>query len=135
MKDLHLKAEGLPTRLRQVMPKGKVTSLANEIGRSEGALRKWLRGESEPNMTDLRHLSVATGVSIEWLVVGGEVQVSMALIVKYLAFVTHQRDLALRNKTIVPWSELSAARKRALEQRVQAALNAWALTNDARAMT
>ena len=132
MKDLLLTIEGFPTRLRQVIPKGKVNSLAEEIGRSEGALRKWLRGQSEPNVTDLGLLSVATGVSVEWLVLGGEEQISVALVLKYLAVVTHQRDCETRNKTMVPWSELSVARKRRLEQRVRAALNAWVLTDDAR---
>ena len=128
-----LRTEGFPTRLREVIPKRKVTSLASEIGRSEGALRKWLRGESEPNLTDLRLLSTATGVSIEWLVAGGDVRVSVALILKYLAVVTHQLDCERRHKVIVPWSELSAARKRTLERRVSAALNAWMQTSDARA--
>lgn len=109
-----------------------MTSLASEIGRSEGALRKWLRGESEPNVTDLRRLSVATGLSVEWFVLGGEVQVTVVLLLRYLAIVTHQCDCERRNK-LVPWSELSAARKRTLEQRVKAAVNAWALTGDVRA--
>ena len=128
-----LRTAEFPTRLRQVVPKGKVTSLASDIGRSEGALRKWLRGESEPNVTDLRLLSAATGVSVEWLVVGGGVQVSVALVLKYLAVVTHRRDCERQNKVIVPWRELSAAKKRSLEQRVIAVVNAWVLTDDARA--
>jgi transcriptional regulator with XRE-family HTH domain len=128
-----LRTEGFPARLREVIPKGKVTSLASEIGRSEGALRKWLRGEAEPNLTDLRLLSAATGVGIEWLVIGGEVRFSVALVLKYLAVVTHHLDCERRHKVIVPWSELSAARKRTLERHVGAALNAWVQTSDARA--
>jgi hypothetical protein len=38
--------------------------------RSEGALRKWLRGLSEPNVTDLRSICEITGTSVEWLVMG-----------------------------------------------------------------
>ncbi|MDE2262899.1 MAG: hypothetical protein KGL45_10275, partial [Gammaproteobacteria bacterium] len=38
--------------------------------RSEGAVRKWLRGESEPNVTDLRALSHVTQTRLEWLVTG-----------------------------------------------------------------
>jgi len=33
-------------------------------------VRKWLRGESEPNVTDLRALSDVTQTRIEWLVTG-----------------------------------------------------------------
>lgn len=44
--------------------------MARRIGRSEGAIRKWLRGESEPNVTDLRAICVACGASAEWLVNG-----------------------------------------------------------------
>ena len=39
-------------------------------------MRKWLRGESEPNVTDLRLLSQVTQTRIEWLVTGeGERQI------------------------------------------------------------
>ena len=40
------------------------------IERSEGAVRKWLRGQSEPNVTDLRAICEVTGTSVEWLVMG-----------------------------------------------------------------
>ena len=33
-------------------------------------MRKWLRGESEPNVTDLRALCQVTQTRIEWLVTG-----------------------------------------------------------------
>lgn len=33
-------------------------------------MRKWLRGESEPNVTDLRTLCEVTQTRIEWLVTG-----------------------------------------------------------------
>ena len=49
---------------------GSASSLAKAIARSEGAVRKWLRGESEPNVTDLRALSEVTQIRIEWLVTG-----------------------------------------------------------------
>ena len=45
-------------------------SLARVIARSEGAVRKWLRAESEPNVTDLRAICEATSTSIAWLVGG-----------------------------------------------------------------
>jgi len=64
-------AGGFAARLRQVLPaQGSASALARTIARSEGALRKWLRGESEPNVTDLRALSQATRTRIEWLVTG-----------------------------------------------------------------
>jgi transcriptional regulator with XRE-family HTH domain len=58
-------------RLRQVIDSyGSTSSLAREIERSEGALRKWLRGLSEPNVSDLRAICEITHTSVEWLVMG-----------------------------------------------------------------
>lgn len=63
--------DGFPGRLRQVLDSyGSTNSLARAIDRSEGALRKWLRGQSEPNVTDLRAICEVTGTSVEWLVMG-----------------------------------------------------------------
>jgi hypothetical protein len=62
---------GFALRLRQVIDAyGSANSIAKVIERSEGAVRKWLRGESEPNVTDLRTLCERTHTSIEWLVTG-----------------------------------------------------------------
>ncbi|MGH8209897.1 MAG: hypothetical protein ACREU6_09935 [Steroidobacteraceae bacterium] len=62
---------GFAARLREVIDAyGSASGLAKVIERSEGAMRKWLRGESEPNVTDLRCLCEKTGTSIEWLVTG-----------------------------------------------------------------
>ena len=62
---------GFATRLRSVVEAhGSANGIAKAIDRSEGAVRKWLRGESEPNVTDLRCLCEATHTSIEWLVAG-----------------------------------------------------------------
>lgn len=64
-------AGGFAARLRQVLKAhGSASSLAKAIERSEGAVRKWLRAESEPNVTDLRALSEVTRTRIEWLVTG-----------------------------------------------------------------
>lgn len=64
-------AGGFAARLRQVLKAhGSASGLAKTIARSEGAVRKWLRGESEPNVTDLRTLCQATQTRIEWLVTG-----------------------------------------------------------------
>lgn len=62
---------GFAARLREVIDAyGSASGLAKAIERSEGAVRKWLRGESEPNVTDLRTVCDQTGTSIEWLVTG-----------------------------------------------------------------
>ena len=64
-------AGGFAERLRQVLKThGSASSLAKAIARSEGAVRKWLRAESEPNVTDLRALARVTQTRIEWLVTG-----------------------------------------------------------------
>ena len=71
---------GFAARLREVIDAyGSASSLAKAIERSEGAVRKWLRGESEPNVTDLRSVCDQTGTSIDWLVTGrGQRQVLAA---------------------------------------------------------
>ena len=71
---------GFAARLREVIDAyGSASGLAKAIERSEGAVRKWLRGESEPNVTDLRSVCEQTGTSIEWLVTGrGQRQVLAA---------------------------------------------------------
>jgi hypothetical protein len=62
---------GFAARLREVIDAyGSASGLAKTIERSEGAVRKWLRGESEPNVTDLRAVCEQTATSIEWLVTG-----------------------------------------------------------------
>jgi transcriptional regulator with XRE-family HTH domain len=64
-------AGGFAARLRQVLKgHGSASGLAKAIERSEGAVRKWLRGESEPNVTDLRAICQATQTRIHWLVTG-----------------------------------------------------------------
>lgn len=64
-------AGGFAERLRQtIKTHGSASSLAKAIARSEGAVRKWLRGESEPNVTDLRALGEVTQTRVEWLVSG-----------------------------------------------------------------
>jgi transcriptional regulator with XRE-family HTH domain len=63
--------DGFPARLRQVVDSyGSTSALARVIQRSEGAVRKWLRGESEPTVSDLRGICDLTGTSAEWLVMG-----------------------------------------------------------------
>ncbi len=58
-------------RLRHVVDSyGSTSALARTIQRSEGALRKWLRGQSEPSASDLRAICEVTGANVEWLVMG-----------------------------------------------------------------
>ena len=61
---------------------GSASGLAKTIERSEGAVRKWLRGESEPNVTDLRAVCEQTGTSIEWLVTGNGTREPQAEVVR-----------------------------------------------------
>ena len=63
--------EGLPERLRLTIESyGAVSAAATAIKRSEGALRKWIRGTSEPNASDLRSICELTGTQITWLIFG-----------------------------------------------------------------
>jgi hypothetical protein len=71
---------GFAARLREVIDAyGSASGLAKAIDRSEGAVRKWLRSESEPNVTDLRSVCEQTGTSIEWLVTGNGVRDTQSL--------------------------------------------------------
>jgi hypothetical protein len=63
--------EGLPERLRLTIESyGTVSAAATAIKRSEGALRKWIRGTSEPSASDLRSICELTGTQINWLIFG-----------------------------------------------------------------
>lgn len=62
---------GFPARLRQRLERfGSAGALALAIQRSESAVRKWLRGQSEPSVRDLRAVCEVTQTRIEWLVSG-----------------------------------------------------------------
>src|SRR2546421_12361615 len=77
---------GFAARLREVIGiYGSASALAKAIERSEGAVRKWLRGESEPNVTDLRCVCEATRTSVEWLVTGRGEREALALGVREAA--------------------------------------------------
>ena len=63
--------DGFAARLRQVVDSyGSTSAMSRAINRSEGAVRKWLRGQSEPSVSDLRAICALTGTSVEWLVMG-----------------------------------------------------------------
>ncbi len=62
---------GFAARLRQRLERfGSAAALALAIQRSESAVRKWMRGQSEPSVTDLRALCEVTQTRIDWLVTG-----------------------------------------------------------------
>jgi transcriptional regulator with XRE-family HTH domain len=62
-------------RLSEVIDSfGSTTAAALAIGRSEGALRKWRRGQSEPSASDIRCLCEASGFSAEWLLFGTDLR-------------------------------------------------------------
>jgi hypothetical protein len=64
-------SDGFPAHLRYVVDSyGSANALAGAIQRSEGALRKWLRGVSEPTVSDLGASCEATKPNLEWLVTG-----------------------------------------------------------------
>lgn len=63
--------EGLRDRLRLAIASyGSVSATAAAMKRSEGALRKWIRGTSEPTASDLRSICELTGTRIDWLIFG-----------------------------------------------------------------
>jgi len=65
------RVDGLSERLRLTIESyGTVLATAAAIQRSEGALRKWIRGSSEPNASDLRAICELTGTHINWLLYG-----------------------------------------------------------------
>jgi len=73
-KRVQRRIEGLPERLRLTIASyGSVTATAAAMHRSEGALRKWIRGSSEPNASDLRSICELTGTHINWLIFGENV--------------------------------------------------------------
>jgi hypothetical protein len=72
--------DGLSERLRLTIDSyGSVSATATAIRRSEGALRKWIRGASEPNASDLRSICELTGTHINWLLYGDNGTPSPAL--------------------------------------------------------
>lgn len=70
-KRVQRRIDGLPDRLRLTIASyGSVTATATAMNRSEGALRKWIRGTSEPNASDLRSICELTGTHVNWLLYG-----------------------------------------------------------------
>lgn len=57
-------------RLSSLIGKDSIRGFARKCFISEGALRSYLSGNSEPGMTALISIAKATGVNIEWLATG-----------------------------------------------------------------
>lgn len=65
----------LIARLQELMDAiGSNLAASKAIGRSEGAVRKWLRGDSEPAASDIRRLCEVSGFSAEWVLFGTDLQ-------------------------------------------------------------
>jgi transcriptional regulator with XRE-family HTH domain len=62
--------DGFPDRLKEVMGDESQRSFAQRIGVTEGTLRAWLSGKSEPGMQHLISLSEAGDTTIDWLAKG-----------------------------------------------------------------
>jgi transcriptional regulator with XRE-family HTH domain len=67
----YIHQDGFPARLRHAAERyGGTSALARAIGRSEGAVRKWIRGVSEPNVSDLCAICRVSGTNVAWLAAG-----------------------------------------------------------------
>jgi transcriptional regulator with XRE-family HTH domain len=116
---------GLPERLRQSITRyGSTTSFEERIGRSEGAIRKWFRGESEPNATDLRIISEATKTSVEWLLFGVDEPLHFREVVD-LVVQLGQRTMCKISPCATAWSELTPAERSIAEARARLVVSAW----------
>jgi transcriptional regulator with XRE-family HTH domain len=111
-----------------------VTRAAFAIHRPESALRRWLRGQLEPNATDLRLLAAATGASVEWLLFGRDERVRASVTAGLLARVIYRLECEGSRRSAVGWNELSAAKRRPFEERARAEILEW-LKDQARAFT
>lgn len=70
-KRVQKRIDGLPERLRLTIASyGSVSATAAALARSEGALRKWIHGTSEPTASDLRSICELRGTRINWLIFG-----------------------------------------------------------------
>ena len=55
-------------RLREVLSKKSIRGLAKECDVSEGSLRRYLKGESDPSLQNVIAIARAANVSVAWLV-------------------------------------------------------------------
>jgi transcriptional regulator with XRE-family HTH domain len=63
-------SDQFPARLREVIGTESQRSFADNIAVSEGTLRTWLSGKSEPGMHGLISIAKYRNISIDWLTMG-----------------------------------------------------------------
>lgn len=113
-----------PARLRAALRSyDSVSAAAFAIHRSEGAVRKWLKGKSEPSAADLRAISERTGVSVEWLLFGEGNCYDTRRLTDFIAHTLYQR-IQLR-RTPKPWRSLSPAQQERLRQLACDHVSSW----------
>jgi transcriptional regulator with XRE-family HTH domain len=114
----HIPGEFSARLERVIKAYGSVTAMAVRIGRSEGTLRKWLSGKSEPTASDLRAICEVAGFSIEWLVSGrGSIFAAIDL-VDFIAY-------TMSGEAIVRWREFSQDRREELREKATDVLRGW----------
>ncbi len=119
---------GFPGRLCEAMDSyGSVSANAVAIKRTEGALRKWRLGKSEPTASDLRAVSHITGAGLEWLVFGGIPRPASAELMMYIAELHHRRNCERAGIEYLTWRDLTPVEKRKLMQDVRQKVQAWVL--------
>jgi transcriptional regulator with XRE-family HTH domain len=112
-------------RLRRVITSyGTVVAMARRIGRSEGALRKWLRGESAPDVVDAHAMCEVAGFRVEWLVTGNEPPVTAADLVDFIAYTFYRRDCELRQE-VCDWNSCEPQHREQRRQIAATAAYAW----------
>ena len=57
-------------RLEVIVKESSLRTIARETGISESAIRKWLKGDTEPALGNLVALAQMGGVNVEWLATG-----------------------------------------------------------------
>jgi transcriptional regulator with XRE-family HTH domain len=95
-----------------------VSALAHQIGRSEGALRKWLRGKSEPTLSDSRELCEVAGISLEWLATGHGSVFAGADLLDYIAY-------TLVGKASGRWRDFSRDRREEMRATAHDVVRGW----------
>lgn len=86
----------LGLRIKSQREKNRLTQqqLAHSLTISAQAISKWERGENAPDISMLKPLSLLLGVSIDWLLTGGEAQSDTF---KATILCTSLRDFAVRS--------------------------------------
>ncbi|OQY20117.1 MAG: hypothetical protein B6I36_02425 [Desulfobacteraceae bacterium 4572_35.1] len=62
--------DAFPYRVKSLLNGQSVRNFAQQCGVSEGALRRYLSGSSEPGLSAMKGMARAASVNIEWLATG-----------------------------------------------------------------